>query len=111
MLDREQLDKWVVLDSIGTGLRITPNGFEKPQQYAMPETRRAYTDYSDNIEPGDFGVIVPGRSQDYAFRRLGNSKEKGSTLFEYQEWHQLYGRDNVTFAKVCGHPKTYVIDY
>lgn len=76
VLDREQLDKWAVLDSLRLQLLISPNGVHKPQQYVMPETRRAYADYSMHIEPGDFGVLEPGETQDHAFRRMGNSAER-----------------------------------
>lgn len=111
VLNREQFDKWVVLDSLRLQLRISPNGVHKPQQYLMPETRRAYADYSVHIEPGDFGVLEPGETQDYAFRRMGNSAERDTALFKYRTRNRLYDRDFIDFQMVCEEPETYVIDF
>lgn len=111
VLDGEQLDKWVVLESLRAQLRSTPDGYEKPQQYFMPETRWAMADYSVDIEPGDFGVLVPGEEEENAFRRVGNSVANSSALLEYQSWNFLCDRDSVEFKVVCEQPITYVIDF
>jgi len=110
VLDGVQLEKWAALDSIWTQIRVLPNGFEKPQQYVMRETRFAYADYSIDIEPGDFGVLVPGESQEYAFRRIGNSAANNSALFEYQSWQWLDDRNYVDFEVVCEQPKAWRLD-
>lgn len=111
VLDGEQLEKWAVSNCIRLQIRSLPNGYEKPQQYIMPETRWANADYSIDIKPGDFGVLIPGESNEYAFRRVGNSAANNSALFEYQSEHLLFDRNYVLFEVVCEQPKTYVIDF
>lgn len=66
-----------MLDSLKRYLRMTP------QQYVMPETRWAWVDYSVDIEPGDFGVLVPGKEDEFAFRRVNDSMANKSALFKY----------------------------
>lgn len=101
----------MALDSLRSQLRILPTGFEKPQHFDMRETRWAWADYSIDIEPGDFGVFVPGEKEELAFRRVDNSAANKSALFEYQSWNGLYARNYAEFDVVCEHPKTYVIDF
>lgn len=108
VLDCGQLDKWAALDSIRSQLRTSPNGLEKPQQYVMPETRCAYVDYSVNIKPGDFGMLISGEDQEYAFRRVGNSAESISALIDYQSKHLLMDRNDADFEAVYEQPQTYV---
>lgn len=111
VLDREQLDKWAVLDSIRVQLRVLPDGFEKPQQYVMPETRWEFVDHSINIKPGDFGVLIPGEHTEFAFQRVGNFAANNSALFEYQSRHWVFDREGVNFEVVCERPETYVMNF
>lgn len=111
VLDGELLDKWAVLDSLQRQLRITPDGYEKTQQYVTPETRWVWADYSVDIEPGDFGVLVSGREEEFAFRRVKDSMANKSALLEYQSGHWMYDRDYVLFDIVCEQPETYDIDF
>lgn len=105
-LNEEHLDKWSSLNSITEQLHFSPKGIEKPQQYVMPETRWALIDYSVDIKPGDFGILVPGQEHEYAFQTLGNSVASNSVLFSHQSWYRFYDRDVVDFEVVCDHPMT-----
>jgi len=110
VLDGEQLETWEALSYIRKQIKNLPNEYEKPQQYVMPETRAAYIDYSIDIKPGDFGVLNPGETDEYAFRRIVNSAANNSALFEYQSEHWSYDRDYVDFEVVCEQPKTWRVD-
>lgn len=105
-LNGEYLNKWSSLESITEQLHFTPKGIEKPRQYVMPESRWALIDYSVDIKPGDFGVLVPGHEHEYAFRRLDNPITNNSILFSYQTWYRFYDRDVLDFDVVCDHPMT-----
>lgn len=63
----------------------------------MPETRWAWVDYYVDIEPGEFGVLVPGKEEEFAFRLVNDSTANKSALLEYQSGHWMYDRDYVIF--------------
>lgn len=106
VLDEEQIEKWSLVFSAREQLRFSTNGVEKPQQYVMPRSRQAYVDYSLEIKPGSFGLLVPGEEWDYAFQTVGNPVTDDNFLFSSQSIHGLDGRDKVEYEIVSDRPKT-----
>lgn len=111
VLDTEPLTKWSLLYSIRTHVRFMPDGAEKPKQYLMPESRWAWVDCLEDVKPGYYGLLEPGKIREYAFRRVGGPAASNSSLFAYESSHRMYDRDEVDFEMVCEKPITYVLPF